>query len=111
MVGGAVAHPAATPKPRLMILRLRSGQAFPSRDSSARGLLSSAPFAVYLVVAVAVQQYQVGVPVVCPVTVPWAVLSGLLCTLRVGLTWIPQKHKTTADWEVRYFLATARVQG
>jgi hypothetical protein len=29
MVGGAVAHPAATPEPRVRALRLRSEQAFP----------------------------------------------------------------------------------
>ncbi len=40
VVGGAVAHPAATPKPRMRALRRGSGQAFPSRGSSGYGPLS-----------------------------------------------------------------------
>ena len=70
MVGGAVAHPAATPERSVTALRLRSGQVFPLLRSSVRGLLSSVPFAVNLVVTVAVQQHQVPVPVISPVAIP-----------------------------------------
>ena len=62
MVGGAVAHPAATTKPDVT--------AFTSSGSSARGPLSQAPFAVDFVVTVTVEQGQVGIPIVRPVAVP-----------------------------------------
>jgi hypothetical protein len=51
MVGGAVAHPAVTPEPRV--------RAFPSRGSSEDGPLSQTPCAVNDVVTVAVHQAQV----------------------------------------------------
>ena len=79
MVGGAVAHPAATPERSVTALRLRSGQVFPLLRSSVRGPLSSAPFAVNLIVAVAVKEHQVPVPVIRPVTIPVMYFHHVLC--------------------------------
>ena len=62
MVGRGLATPTPTPERSVTALRLRSGQVFPLLRSSVRGLLSSAPFAVNLIVAVAVKKYQVPVP-------------------------------------------------
>ena len=71
MVGGAVAYPVATTEPCVSLSI--------SHGSSVGGLLSQAPFAVCLVVAVTVEQCQVGVPIVRSVPIPMMYLGDVFC--------------------------------
>jgi hypothetical protein len=70
-VSGAVTRSTDTTEPRVMVSR--------SRGSSVRGALSLVPFTAYLIVTVGVEQTQVCVPVVLPVSVPVVCFHQVLC--------------------------------
>jgi hypothetical protein len=71
MVGGAVARPTANSEPDVRLSH--------SSGSSMRGPLSLALFAVCLVVTVRVEQREVGIPVVVPVSILVMHFHRVLC--------------------------------